>query len=187
MVQVADLSFELNIPYEAHIAYQEDAALVLFVNANGNFVDFYDPATGTIESQLSLANGINTLYAVVYNANDEKLYVGDDSDNKIYAVDLTDGSYEFVADAPIHGGDLILIDNELYVATRAGDELRKVVGNSTEFVQNIPADVNGACADANNNILLANFMSDVFTVVDTDGNEVETFDLMLEGEFFYCQ
>ncbi len=181
---VADLSFEFNLPYEAHIAYQEDAALVLFVNANGNFVDFYDPATGTIESQLSLANGINTLYAVVYNANDEKLYVGDDSDNKIYAVDLTDGSYEFVADAPIHGGDLILIDNELYVATRAGDELRKVVGSSTEFVQNIPADVNGACADANNNILLANFMSDVFTVVDTDGNEVETYDLMLEGESF---
>ncbi len=181
---VADLSFKLNLSYEAHIAYQEDAGLVLFVNANGNFVDFYDPSTGTIEGQLSFEDGINSLYAVVYNAGDGKLYVGDDNDNTIYAVDLSDGSYEFVADAPIHGGDLILIDGELYVATRAGNELRKVVGNSTELVGSIPSSVNGASADADNNILLSNFGSDFFTVVDTDANEVETLALMLDGEAF---
>jgi outer membrane protein assembly factor BamB len=181
---VADLTFRNNLSYQAHIAYQEDAGLLLLVNANGNFVDFYDPSTGTIAGQLSLEDGINSLYAVVYNANDGKLYVGDDSDNAIYAIDLSDGSYEFIANAPIHGGDLILIDGELYVATRAGNELRKVVGNTTEFVQNIPANVNGASADANNNILLSNFGSDVFTIVDTDGNVEETLALTFEGETF---
>lgn len=181
---MADLTLENNLPYEAHIAYQEDAGLLLLVNANGNFVEFYDPATGTIEGQLSIEEGLNTLYAIVYNANDGKLYVGDDNDNTIYAVDLSDGSFEFVADAPIHGGDLILIDGELYVATRAGNELRKVVGNSTELVGSIPSSVNGASADANNNILLSNFGSDVFTVVDTDANTVETLALMLDGEAF---
>jgi hypothetical protein len=181
---MANLEFEFNLSYEAHIAYQEDAALALFVNANGNFVEFYDPSTASIAGRLSLESGLNSLYAVVYNANDGKLYVGDDNDNAIYAIDLSDGSYEFVADAPIHGGDLILIDGELYLVTRAGDELRKVVGNSTEFVANIPADVNGGSADANNNLLLANFGSDVFTVIDTDGNEVETLALMLNGEPF---
>jgi len=180
----AALSLETNVPYEAHIAYQEDAALVLLVNANGNFVEFYDPSTGSIAGQLSIADGLNSLYAIVYNADDEMLYVGDDGDNAIYAIDLSDGSYEFVADAPIFGGDLILIDGELYVVTRAGDELRKVVGNSTEFVSNIPADVNGGSADANNNLLLSNFGSDVFTIVDTDGNELETLALMLDGESF---
>lgn len=178
---MAELSLENNLPYEAHIAYQEDAGLLLLVNANGNFVDFYDPSTGTIEGQLSLEDGINSLYAVVYNANDEKLYVGDDNDNKIYAVDLSDGSFEFVTDAPIHGGDLILIDGELYLATRAGDQLIKV---GSEDSASIPADVNGACADANNNILLANFGSDVFTIADTDGNVQETLALTVDGDSF---
>lgn len=180
----AELSFENNLPYEAHIAYQEDAALLLLVNANGNFVEFYDPSTASIEAQLTLEDGLNQLYAVVYNANDEKLYVGDDGQNKIFAIDLSDGSYEFIADAPISGGDLTLLDGELYVATRQGDELRKVDGNSTEFVQNIPADVNGASADANGNILLSNFGSNVFTIVDADGNEIESIDLLLDGEPF---
>ncbi|MGB6035670.1 MAG: T9SS type A sorting domain-containing protein [Cryomorphaceae bacterium] len=181
---MAELSLENNLPYEAHIAYQEDAALLLLVNANGNFVDFYDPSTASIEAQLSLEEGLNQLYAVVYNANDGKLYVGDAGANEIYAIDLSDGSYEFIAEAPIEGGDLVLIDGELYVATREGDELRKVVGNTTEFVQNIPAEVNGASADANGNILLSNFASSVFTIVDADGNEIETLEISLGGEPF---
>lgn len=181
---MADLSIENNLPYEAHIAYQEDASILLLVNANGNFIDFYDPSTASIESQLSLEDGLDQIYAVVYNAGDEKLYVGDDGDNAIYAIDLSDGSYEFVADAPIQGGDLVLIDGELFVATRQGDELRKVVGNTTEFVSNIPVEVNGASADSNNNILLSNFGSNVFTIVDTDGNEIEGLQVMLDGEPF---
>lgn len=180
----AVLNLENNISYEAHIGYISESQIVLLVNANGNFVEFYDPNLGTIEGQVSLEDGLSQLYAVVYNPNDELLYVGSDNQNSIYAVNLADGSYEFVAEAPIHGGDLILIDGELYVATREGDELRKVVGASTEFVGSIPEDVNGAAASAENNLLVANFGSAVLTEVDTEANTVAEYTWILDGEPF---
>ena len=183
----AMLELEVNLGYEAHIAYNAEDQLLLFVNANGNFVDIYDPATDSFEGQVAFADGLSQLFAVVYNPMDGLLYVGSANQDQIFAIDLSDGSYVFVADAPIHGGDLVLINGELFVATRAGDELRKVVGTSTELVGSIADDVNGACASADNNILTANFNSDVLTKVDTDANMVEELNLMLDGEPFIAK
>ncbi len=180
----AQLTLIDNFNYEIHFAYGNENNILYLVNANGSFVEFYDVDLGTVVSTLALQSGLSQLYQAVYNPNDGLLYVGSDNQNKIFAIDLTDGSYTFVADAPIHGGDLVLKGDELYTFTRQNNQMRKVDGNSTVLVGSIPANVNGAALTEDGNFILANFSAGVFTIVDEDANVVGTRTATLDNAAF---
>jgi glutamine cyclotransferase len=158
---------------EIHFAYGDVNNLLYLVNPNGSSVDVYDVDLGAVTNNISLQSGLSQLFAVVYNPNDSLLYVGSSNQNKIFAIDLSDGSYNFVADAPIEGGDLVLKGESLYVFTRTNDQLLKVVGNSTELVGTIPANVNGAAATEDGNFIIANFQAGVFSIIDENANLLE--------------
>jgi len=184
----AILDFELNVDFEAHIAYNEDDDIVYLVNADGSFIRAYDPTLDQELGDLPLAAGLSSLYAVVYNPSDELIYVGSANADEIYTIDPNgDGSFNPFATGPIQGGDLAFQDGELYLATRQNDKLWQIVGGGSPVeVGNIPAEVNGM-AKANNatDLLVTNFGSNVITQVNSaDASVTANFVVILDGEPF---
>ncbi len=183
----AGMTLLTTVDFEEHIAYNGDDNQLLLVNANGSFVRIYDPVGNTMIGDLPISGIGSHIYAAVYNAEDGLLYVGDASQNKIYTINLTDGTSTFYANAPIDGGDLAFQDGILYLATRQGDKLYEVVGGgSAVLVGSIPADVNGM-AKANNTmtLLTSNAGASIFSEVSaTDGSTVNSYNAILNGESF---
>lgn len=175
------------VDFEEHIAYNGDENKLLLVNANGSFVRVYDPVANTEIGDLPISGNMHHLYAAVYNSADGLLYVGDASQNKIYTINLTDGTSTFFANAPVDGGDLAIQNGVLYLATRQGDKLYKVVGGgSAVLVGSIPADVNGmAMANNTTTLLTSNSGASVFSEVSAaNGSTVNAYNAILNGESF---
>ncbi|MCH2215726.1 MAG: T9SS type A sorting domain-containing protein [Flavobacteriales bacterium] len=179
----AILAEEVNLSYQAHIAHSDDASNILyFVNANGNFIEIYNPMTEET-AQVSIQGDIDQLFAAVYNPMDGLLYAGDDNSNEVYTINPTDGETMFFADAPVSGGDLTLVDGELFLAKRNSDELYKFEVGEFVLIGSIPDEVNGMCATGMlNELLVASAESTTFSLISNeDGSTISEFEAKLDG------
>ncbi len=191
----AVLTHELNVNYEVHMGMNAEEGVVYLVNANGNFIEFFDISTSTVNGNLPIVGNINQLYAVVYNPADELLYVGDSGDDEIYTVDLTTGIATFYADAPVQGGDLVLQEGILYLAKRSTNDLFTVVmdadgvpdGTSeATLIGSLPDETNGmAAANNSTSLICASYGTSTFTEIsNVDGSLIQEYLVTLGGDPF---
>ncbi|MCA1807532.1 MAG: hypothetical protein LC687_06775, partial [Actinobacteria bacterium] len=182
----AVLDLEINVNFQAHIAFNAVDNIVYLVNANGSEIVGFDPDNG-IQGSVPINGSINSLFAVVYNPGDGLIYVGDDNDNEIYTIDPNSGDVEFYADGNVNGGDLALQGGNLYLANKSGSTLYQVIeGGANINVGNLPTNVNGM-AQANNatGLVVSRANTDEFVEVNAaDGSVVQTYNAILDGESF---
>ncbi len=175
-----------NVDFQAHIAYNGDENLVYLVNANGNFIRVYDPANGTVIGDLPIDADIDQLYAVVYNPEENNLLLGDANSDEIFAVDLTLGTAELVAEAPIQGGDLAIQNGEILLATRSGNKLYRIEDGGATLLGDIEPNVNGlAHANDGESLIMTNSGSSMVLKINANtGAVTSTFPTVLDGESF---
>jgi len=179
----AELSHILNVDYQTHIGYNPSANIVYLVNANGNFIEFYDVGAESVIGSVNIQGAIDQLYAVVYNSVEGLLYVGDANSDEIYTIDPGDGSINFFADAPVQGGDLVFQSGNLYLAKRNTNDLFTVVEDAdgiadgvsdATLIGTLPDETNGMAAMNNaTSFLCARFGTTTFTSISNlDGSEI---------------
>ncbi len=182
----AILTFLTNSPFEAHIGFDAMNDIVYMVDKQGLFIRVYNPTLDIYLGDIPLTPGPAAITAVVFNPSDGMLYVGDDSQNKIYTIDPTNGNTVFYANAPISGGDLAIQGNILYLATKDGSKLYDMTGGIPTLIGGIPAVINGA-AQANNttDLILSNRNTTIFSSIDAaTAAPVKTYNAMLNGSPF---
>lgn len=185
----ANLSPITNLAYEAHIAFNAAEDLLYIVHVDGSAITPYNTASMTFGNDIPLSGGNFTkVTAAAYNPLDGLLYIGDHHANEIHSVDLTTGAATLYGNAQVSGGDLEFVDSDLYLASRHGSTLYKIVQNDwATTVGNIPATVNGMARanDFDDSFFIANYGSNEFTQISaTDGATIATFPIMLNGEPF---
>lgn len=194
----AELTHLLNVNYQIHIGYNPADDIVYLVNANGNFVEFYDVASESVIGSVNIDADIDQLYAVVYNPSDGLIYVGDANSDEIYTIDPGDGSTTFFADAPVQGGDLVLQAGNLFLAKRTTDDLYTVVADAdgiadetseATLIGTLPDETNGMAAMNNETSLLcARFGTTIFAEIsNTDGTLLNEYTIWLDDEPFEIQ
>ena len=182
----AILTFLTNSPFEAHIGFDAMNDIVYMVEKAGTFIRAYDPTLDIYFGDIPLTPGPSAITAVVFNPNDGLLYVGDDSQNKIYTIDPSNGNTVFFTDAPVSGGDLAIQGNVLYLATKDGSQLYDMTGGIPTLVGGIPTAINGA-AQANNqtDLILSNRNTTIFSSINAGtAAPVKTYNAMLNGSPF---
>jgi hypothetical protein len=188
------LTYETEVDFSAHIAFDAVNNVVYFVNSNGSSILAYNPSTDTELFSLAIDGDINQLFAVVYNPMDELIYVGDANDDEIYTIDPTgSGEIDFFADAPVEGGDLAIQDGTLYLVNRSNTNLYSVAGGVSDGISDATligatgsSDISGM-AQANNltSLILSNGGTTNFTKVNAATTVTENvYMAMLDGEIF---
>ncbi len=141
----ADLTFIATVPYQAHLAFNEDVAELYIVNRSGGAFQTYDFATSTLSAPVSLSISLsNVAQAVVSPEGD--LIIGSESSNLIYSIDVSTGDVLVLPTAvlSITGGDLVYGANgTLYYASRNNGGKLIDVGTGA-VVGNMPTAVTGA-------------------------------------------
>ncbi|HKK40417.1 MAG TPA: T9SS type A sorting domain-containing protein [Cryomorphaceae bacterium] len=191
------LTYETEVDFSAHIAFDAVNSVVYLVNDNGSSLLAYDPSTDTELFDLTIGGNINQLFAVVYNPADELIYVGDANDDEIYTLDPTgSGDIDFFANAPVEGGDLAIQDGILYLVNRGNTNLYTVVADADGISDGTSeatlvgptnsSNISGM-AQANNatSLILSNGTTTNFTKVNaTDASTENVYMAMLDGEIF---
>lgn len=180
----AELTEIVQFNYNAHIALDTTNNEIFVVNREGTEFLKVDPLTGGIlkNTTISPSLGITTT-AVFYN---NEFYVGSHAQNKIVKLN-EDGSYnEVVTNIPVQGGDLIVIDNQLYLGSRNGDALYVVNVNNNNYtkVNNLATKVSGLALTATNTILMSNTDATSFTELSQDGKVIGNYPVYFNGEVF---
>jgi len=191
------LTYETEVDFGAHIAFDAVNNVVYLVNSNGSSLLAYDPSTDTELFDLTIGGDINQLFAVVYNPEDELIYVGDANDDEIFTIDpLGLGDIDFFANAPVEGGDLAIQDGNLYLVNRGNSNLYTVVADpdgvsdgtsdATLVAATGSPEISGM-AQANNatDLILSNGGTMNFTKINSaDGSTQTVYMAMLDGEPF---
>jgi hypothetical protein len=183
------LTYETDVDFSAHIAFDAVNNVIYLVNSNGSSLLAYDPATDTELFDLTIGGNINQLFAVVYNPMDQLIYVGDANDDEIYTIDpLGLGDINFFAEGPVEGGDLAIQDGTLYLVNRGNTNLYEFVdnGGGPEAVLVAATDspeISGM-AQANNStdLILSNAGSANFTKVNASNGMTEKVYIAMLGE-----
>src|SRR5690606_20911132 len=184
----AVLNFAFTVDYQAHMAIDAQGGIAYVINEDGSAMEAYDLSGYGSIGALGLSGGLSHVVAAVFNPNDGLVYVGDMVAKKVYTIDPNGaGDLVFYANAPVSGGDLAFQNGELYLATKTGNKLYKVVQNgSPVLVGNIPSGVNGLAA-ANNatDAIVSNLNGTQFSQISVaDGSVQSTFDVVLNGEIY---
>ncbi len=168
--------------YSLHLSYDGTNNVLYAINSNGSALERIDPITGTSLGFIPL-QGLNTVRCNVFY--DGKVYLASENQDRIVEVNPMDGSYVNVAtDVPVGGGDLVVSDGDLYLASRTGNQLLLIAGGSSSFVRTIPGGVNGLALTPSNDLLMANFGATAFNLFDGDGNLTATYNVMVNGELY---
>ncbi len=184
----ANLTFLTNVEYETHIAFDAVSNILYLVNVDGSFVRSYDVSLTSFGVDLPIIGDFTKLTAAVFNPADGLLYVGDHSKDEIHTIDPANGTAAYYADAPVSGGDLeILDDGTIYLGTKQGSALYKIVGGAAVMVGNMVPNVTGM-ARANDNadsFITSNNGATVLTKIDAaNGSTIVTYPIKLGGVDF---
>ncbi len=167
--------------YGAHLSYDGATNTLYAINSNGSAIEKVDPETGASLGFIPLS-GLNTIRCNAFK--DGFIYLASQNQNRIVKVDPNTGSYTVIAaDVPVAGGDLVFIGDDLYLVTRTGNRMMfidQVAGTAT-FVANIPAGVNGVAQNADGTILMANDNASIFSVLNTSGAVIGSFNIIKDG------
>ncbi|MEM6516759.1 MAG: hypothetical protein AAF688_11300, partial [Bacteroidota bacterium] len=180
----ADLGFVREFDGNAnyHIAYDYDANVIYAVNENGSGFETVDPFLGTSTFTAFPESTQTTTTAAYYQG---KLYVGSSQLDEVYVYDLMTGTLTFIANAPVQGGDLVVANEQLFLASQnAGGNWYKISGGSATQLQATPGNgkVNGAAALDDGSIMFSNKDENVFRILD--GGSVTDVPVFLDGEQF---
>ncbi len=179
----ANLTMVASRPVGVSVAYDFELGVVYGVKPDGDQIEVINPSDGSSFGFINIDAGLSGIYAAVYD--DGLLYLGSGSQDKIYAVDVTTGSYTIEAsNVPVNGGDLVIKGDDLYMATKSGDRLFLIEGGLATEVFDIPDDTNGAAITANGDFAFVSRNSGSIAVLDNFGNPIESFNLKLGGEDF---
>jgi len=172
---------------QVSIAYDEVENIIYGIDPSGNTVEKIDPVTGASLGVIDVDPGLGGgVFSAVYK--DGMLFTSSSEQDRIVAIDLSDGSFtELADDIPIQGGDLVFLDNELFISTKTGDRLLKRMGESFIDVGTVPSEVHGASATADGNIALIAQNSNEVQVVDREANPIGSIPIFLNGEPFTLQ
>ena len=166
------------------IAYDEANNVLYGINSAGSVVEKISPFNGASLGTVNVASGFGgSVFGAVYKNG--FLYASSGSQNRVVAIDVTDGSYtEVVSGLPISGGDLAFIGDDLYISTKDGDDLFKFIGGDPINVGYIPADIHGISATPDGNLAVIAKNSNEIRFLDTNGNMVSSMSVILNGEPF---
>jgi hypothetical protein len=188
--EIVDGEFQLNLLFEtnlvAHLAVNTD---------NGNFYVVNGSVLNTYSYSGALINSVSTsdigsITAAVWNSVDGLVYVGDASDEEIWAVDPITGDADLVAeDVPVQGGDLFLSEEgRLFLIERSNNgpsKLYEIVDGEDEFVADIVTAVNGGAATSDDGLIVAEGLnSNSFVLYDLDGGNEVGLLATIGGELF---
>ncbi len=193
----ANLTYEYEVDFGAHIAFDAINDVVYLVNANGSSVVAYDPANDVELFELPLGGNIDQLFAVVYNPMDQLIYVGDANSDEIFTIDPAgSGDPVFFANGPVAGGDLALQDGQLYLVNRDNSNLYTVAADpdgisdgtsdATLVGSTGSPEISGmAAANNQTDLILSNAGTMNFTKVNaSDASTVLVYMAMLDGDPF---
>jgi len=172
--------FDGNTNY--HIAYNYDDNVIYAVNENGSGFETIDPLTGTSTFTSFPINTEKTTTAVYYEGI---LYVGSDQRDEIFSYELADGTLASIGSAPVKGGDLVIIDEQIFLASQNdGGNWYSFVGGTATQLQATPGNglVNGAALLDDGSIMFSNKDENVFRVLN--GGSVTDVPVFLNGEPF---
>lgn len=182
----ANLTHLTNVAYETHIAFNAIEGTLLLVNVDGSSIDFYDVATSTFTGNLPIIGSFTKLTTAVFNPVDELLYVGDHHLDQIHTIDLATGVATYYADGPVSGGDLEVIGEDVYLATKhANGQLYKInEGAAATLIGSIPANVTGIARanDEDNSFITSNNGASGFSKISAaDGSVIGFYNAKLGG------
>jgi hypothetical protein len=167
--------------YEVHLAFNYDDGYIYTVDADNPRLEQIDPFVGTGQF-INLVKGdagepdINSVYCMVYYEG--RVYLGSDQNNRVYKVEFIGGDavYTTIAmNVPVQGGDLVVKNGRLYLATRAQDKLYLIAGGTAVDVGSVPEKVNGIALSEDNSFITTNFNSNVVYKLEDNGDVMETF------------
>ncbi len=100
---------------EISIAYDEEENVLYGINAAGTQIEKIDPINGNVLNTIPVDAGFGgQVFSAVYKNG--ILYSSSGAQNRVVAIDITDGSFvEVVSGLPINGGDLAFIGDDLYI------------------------------------------------------------------------
>src|SRR5690606_7055780 len=158
---------------DGHIAVNEADELIYAISGDGSEIRTYD-----MLGNLLLAtpiSGLSRTVAVVYDPADGQLFVGSQSQDVVYKLDPTTGTHTvFAPNAPVNGGDIFIIDNEVFLIERVNggsSKLYNITSGVPIFETFVATSVNGASATAANGFIVSsgNYSSSFYTY-DADGS-----------------
>ena len=166
---IANLNLVTELNNRPHIAFNSETNQVYAVRENGSGFETIDLATNSSLGFTAFPFKAKSVTAVAYSNN--ILYVGSEKNSEIFEYNLVDNTLISIAkDVPVKGGDLVVVGDELYLATKQGGGTWYLIsGGDAINAVDIPSEVNGATTTADGTILFANFGADAFKELTADG------------------
>jgi len=169
---------------EISLAYDQEENLIYGIDRTGSFIEVIEPITGAVINTILVDEGFgDDVFSAVYRNG--LLYAGSGEQDRVVAIDITDGSFvEVTTEIPISGGDLAFVGNELYITTKDGDDLYRFVGGSPVLVGSVPENVHGASVTPSGQIAMIARNSSEIEIFNTDGTSAGALNATLNGESF---
>ncbi len=180
----ASLTEILARDFEFHLAYNNQDDLIYLVKGDGTGFETIDGFTGVSIGVTMYSMSLGKTTTAVYSNG--LLYIGSQAQGKIVAYDFNSASYSvFATNIPISGGDIIENDGSLYLATKAGNKLYRILNDGVDNPVNIPGGVTGISLSADGSILMSHTGSTSFKEYDSVGNLTCTsYPVYLDGQEF---
>ncbi len=177
----ADLTELAELAGGSHLGVGADGLLYIVQHSSG-MLTTYDPDLGPVSSvQIASDEGnITNIPAVVVDDNNV-VYVGTSQGDEIYSVDPLTGDATFYGNGDVGGGDLVFIDDVLWVANRGQNTFHEVNGPGEFSVD--ATEINGVAVLPSGNLLVSDGnLGSLFKVYEpyTGDATGETFNTGLE-------
>ncbi|NEN25848.1 hypothetical protein G3O08_20365, partial [Cryomorpha ignava] len=139
-----------------HIGLSPDGSLIYNVSGNNN-LKVVDVASATVIATLSIqtAGGMNISgFPTAVVGSDGTFYAGSSSTNQVYTINPGTGiATPYGPSRTVQGGDLIEVENEIWLITRNNNTFTNVLTGASFTVP--VNEINGAAVLDNGNVLLA--------------------------------
>lgn len=179
-----------DLPYGAHIAFNQDNKLIYVVDESNGDIRTLDPITGVISLATPPSISLTKVTTAAINA-DGKLLIGNDTDDNIYKVDMSSNPYGvtvYDSGADISGGDLAWTDSGLFLASKPNGYLYLVLPGMLNVLQgSVNSAVTGLATMADGqNVVVSSVGNSNFVEYSLASGvtEVTSYAAMLNGEAF---
>lgn len=160
-----------SVNYRLHMAYDEMNNVLYLVQNRGKFYQVLDVDTKDLSDPVNLDASVHGhTTAVAYQ--DGNLYIGSDGKDKIFTYNV--GSevlteLELEGDIKVQGGDLVIKDDVLYLASKFDGGTLYTIKDGTVQTSDISDGVMGMSSTASNQLYLSRKGKEFFELVNVDG------------------
>lgn len=184
----ADLTLLASLNGDCHIAFNENTSeLYILSNDGSSTVRTLNTLTNVLGAPVAIS-GATLLVQAGYDAENDILYVGDHTKDKIYTLDPSTGILTFVTNMSITGGDLVITESgKLLVVSNTANTITEVslTGGSNTVLATFDSLTVGIAATADANLLVSTKLDDKLTLLDSTGAATGiTYDLVYNGAPF---